>query len=367
MSTWFETLAITSAGMLMDAGFWVVVSLAVAGLLHEFVDTGAVRRLMHRAGMRSVLGAMGLGAMLPICSCGVVPLSVGFHLGGVRLAAVLAFTAATPVINPAAIILSLAFLGPELTAAYLLFGLAAPLLVGYLTERVAPAANTAAAMSLQQHCCSAASGCAALSRRSRLRRAMRWAFLDLGPTLGLYLAAGVLLAALLMVLVPSDWFTDYLGTTAPLGGLLLVALFGAVIYVCAVAHIPMVAALLAAGAGPGAAIVFLVTGAVTNLPELMALGRVLGARTVLVYTGSLVLLSIVAGWVVNVWLADYQPMLDPQSSMLWSDLAARVTPVIPQSLALGSAVLLGLLAVAGLAQRILRRRDNADVPLKVET
>ncbi len=351
-----ESMVALAGALLQDAGFWILASLAAGGLVHEFLDTARMQRSMRAAGTASVPAGMFLGALLPMCSCGVVPLTVSLYLGGVRLAAVMAFTVATPVINPAAIVLSYALLGPQLTLAYVAFGLSAPLAVGWITERWGTRRMGETAVQLKSCCCGASpvlAGQRVASPAARLVRAMRWGFGVLGPTLGLYIGVGIALAALLGTLVPSGWIAGHLG-----GGsfypLLLVALFGASIYVCAVAHIPLVAAMLAAGAGPGAAIVFLVTGAATNLPELLALQKVLGTRTVAVYVSSIVVLSVLAGWLVNLWLPDYRPVLDPLSSMDLGDVADRLTPVIPGWLALGSAVLVGALCAWGAAQWLAR-------------
>jgi uncharacterized protein len=352
-----QVMASLAVALLEEAGFWIVLSLAAGGLVHEFLDTARIRTAMRRAGKASVPAGMLLGAILPMCSCGVVPLTVSFYLGGVRLAAVMAFTAATPVINPAAVVLSYALLGPKLTLAYVAFGLSAPLLVGYMTERWGSRGMGAAAARLESCCCSAEAAsqpAAAAPAAARFARAMRWGFGTLGPTLGFYIAIGIALAAAVQAFVPAGWVPSHLGGASPLYSLLIVALFGASIYVCAVAQIPLVAAMLAAGAGPGAAIVFLVTGAATNLPELFALQRVLGTRTVAVYVGGLVLLSILAGWGVNLWLADYTPLLDPLASMELGDVASRLAPVVPPWLALGSAVLVGMLSVWGAGQWLAR-------------
>ena len=48
----------------------------------------------------------------------------------VRIGPVMAFTAATPMINPAAVILALGLLGPQLTAAYVALGLLLLCVVG---------------------------------------------------------------------------------------------------------------------------------------------------------------------------------------------------------------------------------------------
>jgi uncharacterized membrane protein YraQ (UPF0718 family) len=345
-----------AVGIVLEAGFWIVASLLVGGLVREFLPTTRLRAAMHRAGPYGVAGAVGLGALLPICSCGVIPLAVSFYLSGARLAAVMAFAVATPVINPAAVILSYALLGPQLTLAYVIFGLAAPYLIGYLVEH-GGARPTAVAVHLES-CCSAAGGsatsAAAMSTTRRIGRALRWGFGELGPTLGLYIGVGVALAGALAVAVPGDWVSRYLGASAPFTSLLIVALVGASLYVCAVAHIPLVAALLAAGAGPGAAIVFLVTGAATNLPEFIALQRVFGTRAVLLYVGGLVGLSVLAGTLVNLWLDGYQPLVDPLRSLQWGDLADQLTPVIPEPLAEASALVVAVLIVWGLANWFYR-------------
>ena len=348
-------MASVGAGIVLEAGFWIVISLLVGGLIHEFLPTARLQRAMRGSGVYGMLGAVGLGALLPICSCGVIPLAVSFYLSRVRLGAVMAFAVATPVINPAAVILSYALLGPQLTLAYVIFGLVAPVLIGYFVERGEGARITPVAVRLEP--CCASGGCsraapppAAVPITRRFGRALRWGFAELGPTLGLYIGVGVILAAVLAVALPPDWIGNHLGASAPFMSLLLVALLGASIYVCAVAHIPLVAALLASGAAPGAAIVFLVTGAATNLPEFFALQRVLGTRVVLRYVGGLVTLSLLAGTAVNFWLAGYKPLLNPARSLDWSDLAAQLTPVIPEPLAVVSALAVGGLIVWGLVR-----------------
>lgn len=346
MSDALAQMASVAIGIVLEAGFWIVVSLLAGGLIHEFLPTARLRSAMHRSGVFGMFGAVGLGALLPICSCGVIPLTVSFYLSGVRLAVVMAFAVATPVINPAAVILSYALLGPQLTLAYVVFGLVAPFLIGYFVEQGGGARMTPVAARLEPCCASGACSAAqpiVVPTTQRFGRALRWGFGELGPTLGLYIGIGVILAAVLAVALPADWIGRYLGASAPFTSLLLVALFGASMYVCAVAHIPLVAALLAAGAGPGAAIVFLVTGAATNLPEFIALQRVLGTRAVLLYVGGLVGLSLLAGTLVNLWLDGYRPLVDPLRSLELGDLAVRLTPVIPEPVAVVSA-----LAIAGL-------------------
>jgi len=352
-----HNIALAAFSIILESGFWVILSLIAAGLMQEFINPEKIRALMNRSGSTGILGALGLGAVLPTCSCGVIPLAVSFYLNKVRLAAVMTFAAATPVINPAAVVLSYALLGPQLTIAYVIFGLTAPVLTGFAAERWGSKEMTPTAEELNS--CSSSSCCGSgestpaekkiNSISNRLWRSMQWGFFDLGPTLGLYIGFGVLLAGIVTTVVPTEWIFNYLGESAPFLSLLLVALFGASIYVCAVAHIPLVAALLATGAAPGIAIVFLVTGAASNLPELIALQKVMGTRTVVVYVTSLIGTSLVAGWLVNLWLIPgYSSITDPEQSLEWSELGDRLNPVIPEFLSITCAAILIVLILWGL-------------------
>jgi uncharacterized membrane protein YraQ (UPF0718 family) len=369
MNELLHNIAASTLSIIIESGFWIVLSLIVAGLIHEFINPEKIRHLMNRSGPGGILAALGLGAVLPTCSCGVIPLAVSFYLNRIRLAAVMTFAAATPVINPAAVVLSYAMLGPELTIAYVIFGLTAPVLTGLAAERWGKPEMTPVAEELNSccrtSCCESSENSASTQAAStqaatnqalpttsnRLWLSMRWGFTELGPTLGLYIGFGVLLAGIITAAVPTDWIFNYLGESAPFLSLLLVALFGASIYVCAVAHIPLVAALLATGAAPGIAIVFLVTGAASNLPELIALQRVMGTRTVAIYVSSLIGLSLIAGWLVNLWLLPgYTAISNPEQSLEWATLGENLNPVIPETLSIICAAILIILMTWGLVR-----------------
>lgn len=351
-----QEFALIGVSILLDAGFWILVSLLLAGLIYEYLGrAGRLHDWMRQGGAGSYAGALGAGAMLPICSCGVIPLAIGFRFAGARLGPVMTFAAATPVINPAALLLSYALLGPEITLAYLLFGLIAPVIAGLVVDRCAPVGDTAVATALKS-CCATKSACGiAPEGAARFRAALRWGVMELGPTLGLYLTVGIVLAALVLTLAPAAWIPQHLGASAPLTSLLWIALLGMVIYVCAVAHIPLVAALILAGASPGIAIVFLVTGAVTNLPELIALQKILGRQVIFLYVTTLVVLSVIAGWLVNLWLLPgFQLRMDPESSLQWSDLSGRLTFIVPEFLAVFSAVLVAGICIWGVFRWLQR-------------
>jgi uncharacterized membrane protein YraQ (UPF0718 family) len=319
MYPWVLQFAQTTWAIVVESAAWILISLLFAGLIHEFIPSSGLKKYLNREGVGAMGSAVAMGGILPICSCGVIPISVSLYRAGVRIGPVMAFTAATPIINPAAVILSFALLGTHITLAYILLGLLLPFFVGTMTERFGDKRVPVPEEPDETPACCGESGCQASEVRqhfrSRVGSGLRWGYLELGPTIGFYLAIGILLAGVLSASIPPEWSERYLGADSVFG-LLAAALLGASIYVCAVAHIPLVATLLASGAGPGAAIVFLVTGTATNLPELFALYKTIGKRTVVIYTASLIVSSLVAGVCVNLWLgAGFSPVFDPLASL----------------------------------------------------
>jgi hypothetical protein len=168
-----------------------------------------------------------------------------------------------------------------------------------------------------------------------------------------------------MVAVPDAWLERYLGGDALLS-LLVVGVLGAVIYVCAVAHIPLVATLLAAGAAPGAAIVFLLPGTATNLPELIALYKTIGRRVVVLYVTMLVGLSFLAGLAINAWLLPgFQPVFDPLRGLDSLERSAQLSLGGEGWFTAVAALVVSGLAVWGLGLRI--RQRFARGPAAVDT
>ena len=351
MNSMWQAFSTTVWQVMWESAFWVIVSLFAGGLIHEFLPASRLRKLLNRRGQRAMLGSIALGACLPMCSCGVIPLAISLYRAGVRLGPVMAFAAATPIINPAAVILSLALLGPQLTLVYVVMGLVLPWFMGWLSERFgAPVAHaTLSGISVVET--NSESGTATPSATphlgQRLRDAIRWGFLNLGPTIAFYMGVGVILAGLLTALLPENWIDAYLRESSTIA-LLAAAVLGASIYVCAVAHIPFIAALLASGVAPGIAIVYLAAGTATNLPELIVLYKTIGRRTVIIYTLTLIVGSILTGMFVNAWLLPgFAPALDPVRSLDLATLGERLQPTVSTSVSALSLLLLVLLVMWG--------------------
>jgi uncharacterized membrane protein YraQ (UPF0718 family) len=370
VSAAWQQFAATVWQIASESAFWVIASLIVGGLVHEFLPSSRFRELLNRKGQVALLGAILFGAILPICSCGVIPLAISLYRSGVRLGPVMAFAAATPIINPAAVILSLALLGPQITIAYVILGLVLPYFLGLVAERWGAPRRVESATGASA-CCSDAQACEASvtpappATLPRIAAGLRWGIADLGPTIAFYMSMGVLLAGLIAAFLPPSWVDSYLRESSGTA-LLAAGVLGASIYVCAVAHIPLVASLLATGAAPGISIVFLVTGTATNLPELVALYNTIGKRIVVLYAASLIVGAMVAGVIVNAWLLPgFEPVFDPVRSLDLLDAGERLQPTIGNALSQVSMAALVALAVLGSWRRLkafIRSRSSGSGP-----
>lgn len=319
--------------LLNVSSFWLVFSFILCGFLHIVLRPEFLHQNLGNKKVSSLVKATLSGMLLPICSCGVVPLALSLYYSGAYLGPTLAFLVATPIINPAAVLLSFALLGPQLTIIYVITGFVLPMIVGVIgnkwgkEELVFPMAVAMANAS------------APVGRNTsdhfktpwyeKLYSGMEWSIRSLGLQVSRYVLLGILLAAFLLVIIPVSFIQDYLSNPA-LISLLGIVVLGAIMYVCAVGHIPFIAALVSAGAAPGAAIAFLLSGAATNLPELISIYKLIGKRTVIIYLVTVVVLGVAVGYITNLLLMPgFVPVFDLSEAQKSIDLANKMSFAVP--------------------------------------
>ncbi len=316
-----------SLELLNSASIWLIFSFVLAGLLHNILSPDRLQRMLGNRSASSLVKATASGALLPICSCGVIPLGLGLYYSGAYLGPTLAFLSATPIINPAAVLLAYGLLGPQIATIYVLTGLLVSFLLGVLgntlggSELHVPGAGTG----LETHLETESSTVPLIKR---VTTGLQWGFGDLGAMVSKYVIVGMLLAGFITAAIPPAFFEHYLGNPGliSIGG---IALLGAVMYVCAVGHIPFIAALVASGASPGIAITFLMTGAATNLPELISIYKLIGKRTVLIYSTGMLAFSVLVGYLTNLLLKDFTPFVDVNRNQHFIGAANQLIVVTP--------------------------------------
>lgn len=312
--------------MLNSSSSWMVFSFAVAGVLHEFLKPEKIQKTA--IGSKRISGVFWTtlsGMFIPICSCGTIPLGISMYYSGAYLGPTLAFMTSTPMINPLAVILAWGLLGKEITIIYIITGFVAPMIIGIVANHFA---GNELHIGLRNKNNEEAEGTISLetdeeeepamiqlefeepSVWEKLKSGLRWSFTELSVTISKYTVSGMLIAGFLFTVVPQSFVQDYLGNPGMIS-LLGITVVAALMYVCAVGHIPFIAALVASGAAPGVAITFLMAGAGTNIPELLTISKTIGKRAMFMYFSMVVVISNLVGYLTNrLLMPGFNPVLD---------------------------------------------------------
>lgn len=311
MFEFIERMVLAGFNILNSASAWLVFSFILAGVLHDIMSPDKFQRMLGNKKLSSLLKSTISGMLLPICSCGVIPLGISLYYSGAYLGPVLAFMTATPIINPIAVILCYGLLGPQITMIYVIAGFAVPMLIGIIgnmfagPELVAPGVEE----NIQARMLELEEGTRP-GLAERIRSGLNWAINDLALAVSKYVIPGMLFAGFLLTAVPQDYIQRFLGNPNLLS-LGSIAVLATIMYVCAVGHIPFIAALIASGAAPGVGITFLMAGAATNFPELISMLNLMGKRTAIIYSTVITLTALAFGYVANLLLMpDFEPAMN---------------------------------------------------------
>lgn len=292
--------------------FWNILpyfalSVALSAWAASSGAAGRIRVLFERGEGAAILGAAATGAVVPLCSCGVIPVIAALLAGGVPLGPVMAFWISAPLMSPEKFTLTAGVLGLPYAAMNLatavVLGIAAGALTTLLDRRGLLAGQIRPIGGVGAYCDTStpptppyqgvAKGGAA--RPTFAREAVRSALF-----LGKWLALAFLLEALLTHYLDTAWIQTLLGGRSP-WSIPLATAAGIPLYVSGVASIPIVSGLLEGGMSPGAAMAFLIAGPVTTVCAVGAVLALVRGRAFALYLGSGVAGSLAAGYVFQ-WI-----------------------------------------------------------------
>jgi uncharacterized membrane protein YraQ (UPF0718 family) len=257
-----------------------------AGLLSVFISPAVVERHLGGTGFWPLLKASAFGVPLPLCSCGVIPVSMSLNKHGASKGATVAFLLSTPQTGVDSILVTYSLLGPVFAVFRPLAALVTGLIGGSAVEifkhkpsETAPETYTEASEEKD--------------KPAKLIKAFRHGFVTLPGDIGKPMFLGLIVASIISAAIPEDFFAPFLG-----GGILSMLVMMAIgipVYVCATASVPVAAVLIAKGVSPGAAMVFLMTGPATNAAAFMTIWAGLGKRTAITYILTVAVTAIAAG------------------------------------------------------------------------
>lgn len=311
---------------------YLLIGFAVAGLLHVIVHPKWIERHLGKRGLRQIFKASVIGAPLPLCSCGIIPVAATVRqLGGSR-GSVASFTAATPQTGVDSIIATGGLISWPFAAVRVIVAVISGTVCGWLVERFEGKEMNSPHPAPEQPATCCHGGDENVPRVSpqkqsggeKFAAAVRYGFLKLPSELYRALFVGLILAAIITSLLPRGW----IGTHIESAGIqyLLALMSGLPLYVCSTGSIPLALSLIASGLTPGAALIFLIVGPATNIATLVALPKIIGTRATVSYIAGLVVISILAAIVIDGFGWSIVGTVEPMTmgSTVWKQIAAII-------------------------------------------
>jgi len=314
-----------TVGVFYEASVYLLIGFFVAGLLHVYLPANLIARYLGRNDARSVGLAALFGAPIPLCSCGVLPAAASLKKQGAGRAPLVSFLISTPETGVDSVALTYGLMGPVMAVVRPVVAVVTALVAGIASigvreDEAAPGSSAEAlsddacadaacddtgAPGAGQEACdeTCAPGAAPLPAR-RFFHSLEYGFTSVLDDIALSLVVGMLLTGVLAGLLPDNFFDEVLGWGSGIMPMLAMIVLGLPLYLCASASTPVAAAFMLKGLSPGAALVFLLVGPATNLATMTVVGQLLGRRLLGVYIGSIILVSLMAGLLVDATLAD---------------------------------------------------------------
>lgn len=325
---------------------WLLLGLLIAGLMKWIVPMELLKKHMGDNRFISIVKAAFIGAPLPLCSCGVIPAAIGLRRSGASRSTTTAFLVATPETGVDSISVSYALLGPFFAIIRPISAIFTAVYAGVMVKLFAievPDSEVQPSESLsnqQSGCCSSkekpiesskscckhpettapieeATSCCSeknsvvknekSSIGDLLLKSVEFASGKLLSDITKWLLIGLLLAAAIKTWVSTDFLLQWGdGFTA----MLVMAVIGIPMYICATASTPLAAGFLAAGLSPGAILVFMLAGPATNIATMGMIRQEMGTSVLIAYLFSLFTASIGIGYLTNWLIVKYGIVID---------------------------------------------------------
>lgn len=283
--------------MLSEMAPYILLGFFLAGILHAFVP----QRLLSRHLSANSFGAVWKGALigvpLPLCSCGVLPTAIAMKRSGASDSATVSFLVATPQTGVDSIAATWSLLGAAFAVIRPVVALITSLFAGSTVAIVEKGKTNKPQENPAIQC--AVETAPRMSLLSRAVESLRYGFIDLVGSIGGWLVAGLIIAALITVFVPADIFAAL--SHWPLLAMLAVIVVAIPMYVCATGSIPIAMSLMLKGLSPGTALVFLMAGPAANFASYSLIAREMGRRTALIYIATIAVGAIAFGLLID-WL-----------------------------------------------------------------
>lgn len=334
--------------ILTEMAPYLMLGFIFAGVLHLLFPKKRVRKYMGQNSFKSIFNAALLGVPLPLCSCGVIPTGISFYKHGASKASTVSFLISTPQTGIDSIFVTYSMLGLPMAIIRPIVAFITGLFGGMVTKKIDPEKkeSTIEANEKEEEIPD--------GLFPKIREMFRYSFIDFLQDISNWLIIGLIIAALISVIVPDDFFAgkipnDFLG-------MLAILIISIPVYICATASVPVAAVLMLKGLSPGAAFVLLMAGPATNAATITMIGKVLGKKSLIGYLGAIITGALFAGLMIDYLLPADLFRISEHFGHMNHDHS-----MLPAWIKIGSAITLSVLIINGYIQKYLNRLNMSTI------
>lgn len=287
---------------------YIAFAIIAIGWLKASNAEGIVANAFQGKEVRMIVVAALVGGLAPFCSCEVIPFVAALLAAGTPVSAVMAFWLSSPLMDPPTFAITAGALGWQFavgkTVAAVAAGLMGGLVMMWLTsfgafaEPLKPRQSTGG-------CCGASDVEAPVMGWFWPSAERRKVFFEASTENALFLIKWLLFAYLLesvmITYVPAEAIASLVGG-AGLGSIVIGALAGVPAYLNGYAAPALVSGLMEQGMHVGAAMSFMVAGAMTSIPAMAAVFALVKREVFLMYLLFALLSAVLSGLVFGVYM-----------------------------------------------------------------
>ena len=317
-----------------EASPWLLLGLLIAGLMKAWVPTQILSKHLG-GGNKSIIKAALIGAPLPLCSCGVIPVATELRRSGASKSATAAFLVSTPETGVDSISVSYAMLGPIMAIYRPITAIASAIITGLLVSLIKESdtddkPEIPSVKKTVTPCCSKKNSQPNIEVTKEIKgytssnvstnnkqalavdktlQGIKYAATQLIDDIIIWLVIGLLFATLIKTFLPQEFLLSY---GSGLGAMLMMILISIPMYICATASTPIAAGFILAGLSPGTALVFMMAGPATNISTLGVIKNEMGAKVLIHYLLGISLCAIAFGGFLDFCLNYYDINISEQ-------------------------------------------------------
>ncbi|NCB39481.1 MAG: heavy metal-associated domain-containing protein [Erysipelotrichia bacterium] len=270
---------------------YLILGFLISGILSVMISPRWVEKHLGRGRVSSVIKATLFGVPLPLCSCGVIPVSASLRRHGASKGATTSFLISTPQTGVDSILATYGLLGPFFAVfrplAAIVTGIIGGLAVSFIDNDPPVVVDENLQLNGNGH----------LSFKEKVKAALNYGFVTIPGEIAKAMFVGIIIAGLISTFISGNFVSQYIGNYY-LTMLLMLAI-GIPLYVCSTSSIPIALGFMHMGVTPGAAFVFLISGPASNAAAITVIWKILGRTSAVIYLLTLIFGALAGGFAID--------------------------------------------------------------------